>query len=143
MRLHGLQRFLAATLVLAMIPLAWWTITQGGPYSRAERFLHGHPAIESRIGRITSIRLAFRNYSFAPADDTAHLELLVTGERGNGFATVDLHWERGAWDVVSVKFRRDGETVPVQTFPVEKPHRREMMWVASLARSRALRPRTA
>ncbi|HTN27879.1 MAG TPA: hypothetical protein VL180_08845 [Burkholderiales bacterium] len=143
MRLHGLQRFLAAALVLAMIPLAWWTITQGGPYLRAERFLHGHPAIESRIGRITSIRLAFRDYSFAPADDTAQLELLVTGERGNGFATVDLHWERGAWDVVSVKFRREGETVPVQTFPAEKPRRREMMWVASLARSRALPRRTA
>ena len=124
-----------------MIPLAWWTITQGGPYARAERFLHGHPAIEGKVGRVTDIRLAFRDYSLGTADDTAHVELVVTGERGIGYASVDLHWERGAWDVTSVLFRREGETVPVQMLPAEKQRRREM-WVASFSRSPALPPRT-
>jgi hypothetical protein len=53
----------------------------------------------------------------------------VTGERGIGFATIDLHWERGAWDVTSVLFRREGESIPVQTFPIEKPRPRGTMLV--------------
>ena len=123
MRLQGVQRFItyAAVLAALMIPLAYWTLTQGGAYSRAQRFLSGHPAIERQIGRVQSIRVAFSPGNaglFAVPEGTAHLELVVTGERGIGFATVDLRWERGAWDVTSVTFRREGETMPVQTFPV-------------------------
>lgn len=135
------QRWILCALAALMIPLAWWTITQGGPYARAERFLHDEPSIERKIGRVTNVRLAFRDYSFGTADDTAHLDLVVTGERGVGYASVNLQWYRGAWDVTSVFFRREGETVPVQTFPAEKPRRREM-WVASYSRSRAPLPRT-
>ena len=135
MRLQGLPRFVAYAFVIAtlMIPVAYWTIAQGGPYARAQRFLSSHPAIERQVGRVTSVRLAFSSANsgfFGPEDGSAHLELVVTGERGVGFATIDLHWERGAWDVTSVLFRREGESIPVQTFPVEKRRPRGMMWMA-------------
>jgi len=147
MRLQSAQRFIAvALLATLMIPLAYWTFTQGGAYSRAQRFLSGHPAIERKIGRVQNIRVAFSAGNaglFAVPESTAHLELIVTGERGIGFATVDLRWERGAWDVTSVTFRREGESMPVQTFPLDRPRKREMMWVASSARSPAPPPRTS
>ena len=146
MRLQSVHRFTAYALLAAlMIPLAYWTFTQGGAYSRAQRFLSGHPAIEGKIGRVQNIRVAFSAGNaglFVVPESTAHLELVVTGERGIGFATVDLRWERGAWDVTSVTFRREGESMPVQTFPVDKPRQRGMMWVASSARSPAPPPRT-
>ena len=126
--MSSVKWFVLCALATLMIPLAWWTITQGGPYARAERFLHGHPAIESRIGRVTNIRLEFRE-SFGAGDDTARLELVVTGQRGVGFATVSLQRERGAWEVISVLFRREGETVPVLTFPIERPRERGQMLV--------------
>ena len=148
MKLHGLQRLIAYALVIAalMIPVAYWTISQGGPYSRAQRFLSSHPAIERHVGRVKSVRLAFSRANsgfFGPQDGIAHLELVVTGDRGVGFATVDLQLERGAWDVTSVLFRREGESIPARTFPVEKPRQRGMMWVASLPRSPVQPPRTA
>src|SRR5688572_32161508 len=147
MKLQSLPRFATYAFVIAalMIPVAYWTIAQGGPYSRAQRFLSSHPAIERQVGRVQSVRLAFSRANsgfFGPEDGTAHLELVVTGERGVGFATIELHWERGAWDVTSVLFRRAGESTPVQTFPVEKPRARGM-WVASLPRSPAQPRRTA
>ena len=147
MRFHSLQRFLAYAFVIAalMIPVAYWTIAQGGPYARAQRFLSSHPAIERQVGQVKSVRLAFSRANsefFGAEEGTAHLELVVTGERGVGFATIDLHWERGAWDVTSVLFRREGESTPVQTFPIEKPRKRGM-WVASLPRSPAQPRRTA
>ena len=147
MRLQSDQRFITCAAVLAalMIPLAYWTLTQGGAYARAQRFLSGHPAIERKIGRIQNIRVALSAGNaglFALPESTAHLELVVTGERGVGFATVDLRWERGAWDVTSVTFRREGESMPVQTFPIDKPRKREMMWVATAPRSLAQPPRT-
>jgi hypothetical protein len=148
MRLQSLPRFITYAFVIAalMIPVAYWTIAQVGPYARAQRFLSSHHAVERQVGRVTSVRLAFSgaNSGFFGADDgTAHLELVVTGERGVGFATIDLHWERGAWDVTSVLFRREGESTPVQTFPIDKPRQRGMMWVASLPRSPAQPRRTA
>jgi len=129
MRAQSLQRFTWYALIVAvlMIPVAYWTIAQGGPYARAQRFLSGHPAIERQVGRVQSVRLAFSpaNSAILGTDDgTAHLELVVTGERGLGYATMELHWERGAWDVTSVSFRRKGETMPVQTFPA--PRRRPL-----------------
>src|SRR5436189_6055104 len=111
MKIQSLPRFIAYAFVVAalMIPVAYWAF--GGPYARAQRFLSSNPAIESQVGRVLSVRLAFSsaNSSALSVDDgTAHLELVVTGERGVGFATIDLHWERGAWDVMSVQFRREG-----------------------------------
>src|SRR5262245_49969958 len=97
MRLQSVQRFVtyAAVLAALMIPLAYWTLTQGDAYSRAQRFLSGHPAIEGKIGRVRNIRVAFSagnaGLLVAP-ESTAHLELVITGERGVGFATVDLRW---------------------------------------------------
>ena len=147
MRWQSVQRFItyAAVLAALMIPLAYWTLTQGDAYSRAQRFLSGHPAIEGKVGRVQNIRVAFSSGNaglFVAPESTAHLELVITGERGVGFATVDLRWARGAWDVTSVTFRREGEPMPVQTFPVDRPRKREMMWVASSARSPAPLPRT-
>jgi hypothetical protein len=147
MKLQSLPRFVTYALLIAalMIPVAYWTIAQGGPYARAQRFLSSHPAIERQVGPVTNVRLAFSRENsgfFGPEDGNARLELIVTGERGVGFATIELHWERGAWDVTSVLFRREGESIPVQTFPVEKPRQRGM-WVASLPRSPAQPPRTA
>jgi len=129
---------------LLMAPLAWWSVVQGGPFSRAERFLSDHPAIEGRIGRVTNVRLAF-DWSdlleFEPPDDSAHLELIVTGERGLGYATVELRRERGAWDIVSARFRRDGERIPVDMLPIGKPPAR-YFWIATSPRSTALPART-
>ena len=147
MRFHSVPRFLAYAFVIAalMIPVAYWTIAQGGPYARAQRFLSSNPAIERQVGRVKNVRLAFsraNSWGFGADDGSAHLELVVTGERGVGFATIDLHWERGAWDVTSVLFRREGESIPVQTFPVDKPRQRGMM-SASLPRSPAPPPRTS
>jgi hypothetical protein len=148
MRFHSVPRFLAYAFVIAalMIPVAYWTIAQGGPYARAQRFLSSNPAIERQVGRVKNVRLAFsraNSWGFGADDGSAHLELVVTGERGVGFATIDLHWERGAWDVTSVLFRREGESIPVQTFPIEKPRSRGMMLVINPPKAPAPPPRTS
>ena len=122
----------AVMLALAMIPLAWWAATHGGPFARAERFVSEHPAIESRIGRVTSVRLAFdwaQLLEFHHREDSASLELVVTGKRGVGYATVELHRERGYWHIDSARFRPRGEQVPVDMLPVGKPPAR-YFWIA-------------
>jgi len=122
----------ALLCALALIPLAWWAATHGGPYARAARFISNHPAIEAKIGRIDSVRLAFdwdQLLEFPPADDTAHLELVVKGERGVGYATVQLHRERGYWNITSARFRPKGDNVPVDMLPIGKPPAR-YFWIA-------------
>jgi hypothetical protein len=122
----------ALLCALAMIPIAWWAVGHGGPYGRAERFVSDHPAIESRIGRVTSVRLAFdwdRLLDFPRPEDSASLELIVTGRRGVGYATVELQRERGYWNVVQARFRLKGEQVPVDMLPIGKPPAR-YFWIA-------------
>lgn len=117
---------------LATLPLTWWALTHGGPFSRAERFVSDHPVIESRIGRVTSVRLAFdwdQLLDFPQREDSASLELIVTGKRGAGYATVELQRERGYWNIVQARFRRKGEQVPVDMLPIGKPPAR-YFWIA-------------